>query len=428
LPTSNEGASTTRSTPESVTSGVPANADSVKIEADSLLGNVKVLDVSELPMSEAAAIGVNVVTSPADATKVVPTETPTQVPESGPTISLKTTDTDATKVVAVGQKGNNPIEQGQAGVESASDGSIQHVKPDATQRGGPPVDGAKSSKASGDGFVLHVKPDANQSGNSSQKGSKGDSSANGETIPSIPRGDEGGQTLSRTTIEPEAGESDGTQTSKIAVSAAPEASTKGITKTASESEVKVAETPEEPVKAKAQASTSAAETQVRANETTQVKGKPELSIDATKQVVRRVNDTLDDLIATRKPQATTILLQPNDLGEVTVKVRSFGPRFDAEITASNETVRNALQQNRTEFLATVEKRGLTVGNLDVTKESAGRSFQSYNQGQQQQPQGQPMRQEYERLMNVWSAQDRGWVTATATGYTNQAAGAVDYTV
>ncbi len=154
--------------------------------------------------------------------------------------------------------------------------------------------------------------------------------------------------------------------------------------------------------------------------------KAKLDVETAQRVTRRTSETLDALISSRRPAAVTVRLSPADLGEIVVKVKAFGPRFDAEIQASNEQVHDALQQNRAELVQTVQSRGLTVGSLDVTHEAPS---QTTGQGasQQQASQQQSAKQDYERLNNVWMAQERNWVaTETTMAYGAAARGAVDY--
>ncbi|MFW5697498.1 MAG: flagellar hook-length control protein FliK, partial [Fimbriimonadaceae bacterium] len=126
-------------------------------------------------------------------------------------------------------------------------------------------------------------------------------------------------------------------------------------------------------------------------------------------VTQQVREAADMMMASNRIGTVKIHLNPADLGEITIKVTQMGPRFDAQIDASREAVRNALVQNQGDLARAAESRGLTVGNLDIRSSEtpnstpstssamqAGTDRHSFGNQGRQDAQQQPMREEYER--------------------------------
>ncbi len=103
-------------------------------------------------------------------------------------------------------------------------------------------------------------------------------------------------------------------------------------------------------------------------------------------------------MATRRNGNVTIQLTPEDLGTITLTVKSFGGRVDADIAASNDNVRAALQENRQQLSQSFESRGLSLGSLHLSQHG------EFSQGQPGQEQ-QSAREDYERAVNVRLADD-----------------------
>lgn len=112
-----------------------------------------------------------------------------------------------------------------------------------------------------------------------------------------------------------------------------------------------------------------------------------------REVSRQILHKLDDMMATRRNGNVTIQLTPEDLGTITLTVKSFGGRVDADIAASNENVRAALQENRQQLSQSFESRGLSLGSLHLSQHG---EFSQGQPGQQQ----QSAREDYERAVNV----------------------------
>ncbi|MBS1707104.1 MAG: flagellar hook-length control protein FliK [Armatimonadetes bacterium] len=133
----------------------------------------------------------------------------------------------------------------------------------------------------------------------------------------------------------------------------------------------------------------------------------DLKIDAAskvpvvRQVREAVADTIRDLVEAKRPGQMTLRLQPEDLGTVTVTVRTLGPRVDADVTASDQGLRASLAQHRHELMASVEKRGLQMGNFTVGQEN--NAWDASRQAGHRQQQGQPMREDFERAGRMASA-------------------------
>lgn len=127
-------------------------------------------------------------------------------------------------------------------------------------------------------------------------------------------------------------------------------------------------------------------------------------------VTQQVREAADMMMASNRIGTVKIQLNPAELGEITIKVTQMGPKFDAQIDASREAVRNALVQNQGELARAAESRGLTVGNLDIRSSEnspnstpstssamqAGTDRHSFGNQGRQDAQQQPMREEYER--------------------------------
>lgn len=110
------------------------------------------------------------------------------------------------------------------------------------------------------------------------------------------------------------------------------------------------------------------------------------------EVARQMAERVEEMLSHRPRGIVTLQLDPQDLGTITMTVRSFGNRVDAEVTASNEAVRQALHENRQQLSQSFEGRGFTVGNLNL-----GESGQ-FSQGTPWSDQSG--RQDFERFANV----------------------------
>lgn len=91
------------------------------------------------------------------------------------------------------------------------------------------------------------------------------------------------------------------------------------------------------------------------------------------QVVRQVADQLEILAATRPREAVVVRLEPQDLGSVTLTLKQLGTVLEANIMASEDRVRQALDQGRSELLAQLNQRGVGLQNLTVSRAENGQN-------------------------------------------------------
>ncbi|MBX3112779.1 MAG: flagellar hook-length control protein FliK [Fimbriimonadaceae bacterium] len=147
-------------------------------------------------------------------------------------------------------------------------------------------------------------------------------------------------------------------------------------------------------------------------------------VQVFRHVREAVADTVRDLVDARRPGQMVLKLQPDDLGTVTVTVKTLGPRVDADVTASDPGLRHALAQHRHDLVAAVERRGLQMGEFTVGHEQAGWDA-SQNAGHRQQ-QGQPMRNDFEQAARLASPAHNPTVAVAA--YVATTPDSVDYVV
>ncbi|MCH7903132.1 MAG: flagellar hook-length control protein FliK [Armatimonadetes bacterium] len=151
---------------------------------------------------------------------------------------------------------------------------------------------------------------------------------------------------------------------------------------------------------------------------------------AAQQIVSSVHDSIIDHIqeiaASQGRGRVVIRLQPEDLGSITVSVRSFGQRVEADIRASNDAVRDALVAHRGDLVQSVESKGLSLDSFNVGQEADGEPQTS----DQRADRNHDMRQEFERFANVSQAsrQDVPVVVAAHTPWFAPTTEVVDYTV
>ena len=119
----------------------------------------------------------------------------------------------------------------------------------------------------------------------------------------------------------------------------------------------------------------------------------------TAAVKAKVIDQVQEMVALRGNNRVTIKLQPDDLGTLTVSVQSAGDKVSAQVTASNNHLRDSLHAQRSELLQGIENKGLSLNSFTVGKEPGPEAWQ---QGQGQgNKHGHDMRQEFARSANVW---------------------------
>ena len=146
-----------------------------------------------------------------------------------------------------------------------------------------------------------------------------------------------------------------------------------------------------------------------------------LTHDEAKHTVARVNETLTQLFADKKQSQITIHLRPEELGEVIVTVQRQGRQLIAEVSASQEVVKETLMKHRHDLVTTVERQGFSLSELNVRHEPT----MQWNHGQQGNPQDQMgWRDEFERARNMANvvANDRMPAPATDKSYRAQRGG------
>jgi flagellar hook-length control protein FliK len=114
----------------------------------------------------------------------------------------------------------------------------------------------------------------------------------------------------------------------------------------------------------------------------------------TTEVIRQIVDRAEALAAARPRDGVVIHLEPKDLGSITLTVKSVGNQVDAQIGASNEHVRTALEQNRAHLGQAMEFRGLNLTSVTIDNQTTS---SNYSQTQQQLTQQQEDRQARQHL-------------------------------
>jgi hypothetical protein len=86
------------------------------------------------------------------------------------------------------------------------------------------------------------------------------------------------------------------------------------------------------------------------------------------EVVRQVLDRLEALAASNSERRVTVHLDPHDFGSITLVVGRRGGEVDAEIYASNDRVREALEAHRPTLQSGLENRGIQLSTMTVGSE------------------------------------------------------------
>ncbi len=112
--------------------------------------------------------------------------------------------------------------------------------------------------------------------------------------------------------------------------------------------------------------TTQAKGEVAKSEATQstekVKSEPNRELE---KVIPQIVDRAERLLASKRPGAMTLYLEPRNLGEITVTVQTRAGRLDTEIKATNEAVRAHLDNHKQELVEQVAARGIQLGSLNV---------------------------------------------------------------
>lgn len=105
-----------------------------------------------------------------------------------------------------------------------------------------------------------------------------------------------------------------------------------------------------------------------------------VSAEAASRAIQTVVDRIEDLAAERPRGTVVVRLDPPELGTVTLTIHQFGPRFDADIAASNDALRAALEQNRGQLGQAIEQKGLQLGALRFEAPAPSPGFGQPHQG------------------------------------------------
>lgn len=97
---------------------------------------------------------------------------------------------------------------------------------------------------------------------------------------------------------------------------------------------------------------------------------PALTPEKQEQAVIQTREALQNLVAQGRNQVTTIRLNPDDLGSLTVTIKKTGRKVEAEISASMESVRQALTNQKHELAQAVESKGALLTQLVVKSEAS----------------------------------------------------------
>jgi hypothetical protein len=102
---------------------------------------------------------------------------------------------------------------------------------------------------------------------------------------------------------------------------------------------------------------------------------PALSVKQASNLLHHVADRLEALAAARPSGGVRIQLNPADLGSLTLVVRQSGKNVSAEIFASHDGVRAALEATKPELNRVLDVKGLNLNSVTISQNDvASRSF------------------------------------------------------
>jgi flagellar hook-length control protein FliK len=113
-----------------------------------------------------------------------------------------------------------------------------------------------------------------------------------------------------------------------------------------------------------------------------------LNTSETKEVIRQIVDRAEIAAASKPKDGVTIKLEPRDLGSITLVVKSIGDQVDAQIAASDQRVKQALENNQSQLAAAMDKRGFSLNTISISDQSSSANYtqlqeQARQFGQQQ---------------------------------------------
>jgi len=105
-------------------------------------------------------------------------------------------------------------------------------------------------------------------------------------------------------------------------------------------------------------------------------------------VVKQIADKMQLLAATQQKDGITIQLQPDNLGSISMTVKSMAGTVQAHIAASNDSVRSALEENRNLLGQAMAEKGLKLEAVSIAAQTQTSTSAQRQSAQQQQAQGQ----------------------------------------
>ncbi len=136
-----------------------------------------------------------------------------------------------------------------------------------------------------------------------------------------------------------------------------------------------------------------------------------------REVVQQTVDRIEAMAIQRPMSQVVIHLNPEHLGEIAIKVRMMGNRSEAEITATDERVVQALDGNRPQLVQAIESKGFSLSSLTM-------QF-----GGERGDQTPAQREDFARAMNSFqnASTDRG-ETATVPTYGSPQTGGLNLVI
>lgn len=116
-------------------------------------------------------------------------------------------------------------------------------------------------------------------------------------------------------------------------------------------------------------------------------------------VVRQLADRMELLAATRPKNGVTIQLQPEDLGNVVMTIKNLGGAVEAHISASDDRVRSALEQNGSMLVQAMDQRGIKVESVTVSAQAQQQQQQASTPQRDAQQQAQQQQAQQARNQN-----------------------------
>lgn len=99
-------------------------------------------------------------------------------------------------------------------------------------------------------------------------------------------------------------------------------------------------------------------------------------LEIRSETVRKVAEHIDRLLVTRSKAESVIRMQPEELGSITMVVRNIKNDIEAVVTASDERVRELLQDSRQDLIHSLQQRGHADIRVSVASEANSADRQS----------------------------------------------------